>query len=308
VFKNERTKVKVVVHGDDFTMSGVREEIEAMRGKMREWYEIKDRGIMGSGAGEIREVKILGRTVRWTAEGIEYEADEKHRNELMKKAGLTNESKSAVGPVAKLAEGNGNYAEEMELGVGERREFRGECALLNYLGQDRSDIQYATNQICRKMSRPTVGAKARVKRVVRYLLGAEKVIWKYGELGGEERKLVVDVHVDSDWAGGADRKSTSGGMILLEGVGIKHWSRTQKSRAMSSGEAEYYALVTGCAAGLGVQALAEDMGYDVEVKVWTDSNAGRSVASRRGLGKLRHVELKYLQSSALHDFLHPQIF
>ena len=28
--------------------------------------------------------------------------------------------------------------------------------------------------------------------------------------------------------------------------------------------------------------------------VWTDSNAGRSVASRRGLGKLRHMEVKYL--------------
>ena len=49
--------------------------------------------------------------------------------------------------------------------------------------------------------------------------------------------LKLDVHVDSDWAGGADRTSTSGGMVMLEGVGIKHWSRTQRSRAMSSGEA-----------------------------------------------------------------------
>ena len=27
---------------------------------------------------------------------------------------------------------------------------------------------------------------------------------------------------------------------------------------------------------------------------WTDSTAGKSVVSRRGLGKMRHVELKYL--------------
>jgi hypothetical protein len=235
----------------------------------------------------------LGRTVRWTAEGIEYEADEKHRKELIKKAGLTKDSKAAVGPAVKVTNEN-EEADEVELEGEEKRAFRGECALLNYLGQDRSDIQYATNQICRGMSRPTVGARAKVKRVVRYLVGAERVIWRYGELEGSERRLRLDVHVDSDWAGGADRKSTSGGMVMLEGVGIKHWSRTQRSRAMSSGEAEYYALVTGCAEGLGVQALAEDMGHELDVRVWTDSNAGRSVASRRGLGKMRHVELKYL--------------
>ena len=75
---------------------------------------------------------------------------------------------------------------------------------------------------------------------------------------------------------------------------IKSWGSTQGLVSLSSGEVEYYGLVTGCAEGLGAQALAEDMGYDVEVRVWTDSNAGRSVASRRGLGKMRHVELKHL--------------
>ena len=103
------------------------------------------------------------------------------------------------------------------------------------------------------------------------------------------------MYVDSDWAGGGDRKSTSGGMALLEGVAVKHWSRTQRSRALSVGEAEYYALVTGSAEGLGIQSLANDMGYEVKVAViWTDSNTARSLASRRGLGKMRHMELRYL--------------
>jgi hypothetical protein len=138
------------------------------------------------------------------------------------------------------------------------------------------------------------GSEGKVKRVVRYLVGADRVIWKYGELEGAKKKWRLDVHVDSDWAKGVDRKSTSGGMVMLEGVGIKHWSRTQRTRALSSGEAEYYALVSGCAEALGVQALAEDMGFEVEVIMWIDSDAGRSVASRRGLGKMKHVELKYL--------------
>ena len=38
----------------------------------------------------------------------------------------------------------------------------------------------------------------------------------------------------------------------------------------------------------------EDLGWCVGLKVWTDSSAAKAVGSRRGLGKLRHIELKYL--------------
>ena len=50
-------------------------------------------------------------------------------------------------------------------------------------------------------------------------------------------------------------------MMVVGGIGVKHWSRTQKARALSSGEAEYYAMVTWCAEGLGMQALAEDLDW-----------------------------------------------
>jgi hypothetical protein len=59
-----------------------------MRKRMEEWYDIKNRGMMGSGDGEIKVVTILGRTVRWTEEGIEYEADGEHRAKLMSADGV----------------------------------------------------------------------------------------------------------------------------------------------------------------------------------------------------------------------------
>ncbi len=95
---------------------------------MQEWYEIKDRGIMGSGVGEIREVTIWGRTVRWTVEGIEYEADAKHRETLMKKAGLEEHSKAA-GPVVKNVQGRED-GEEKELEGRDKAEFRGELRIV----------------------------------------------------------------------------------------------------------------------------------------------------------------------------------
>ena len=82
VFFNAKTAVRLVVHGDDFTYSGTK-ELEKIKGKMREWYVIKDPGTMGIGKNEIKEVTILGRTVRWTAEGLEYEADVRHRRRIM---------------------------------------------------------------------------------------------------------------------------------------------------------------------------------------------------------------------------------
>ena len=81
MFFNAKTAVRLVVHGDDFTYSGTKKELQKIKEKMREWYVIKDRGTMGSEKNEIKEVAILGRTVRWTAEGLEYEADVGHRRE-----------------------------------------------------------------------------------------------------------------------------------------------------------------------------------------------------------------------------------
>ena len=106
--------------------------------------------------------------------------------------------------------------DELELGPEEAREFRGMGATLNYLGQDRSDIQYAVKEVCVSMSRPTVGDRRRIKRIVRYLAGVEEVVWKMGEWSDEE-EIGVEVYVDSDWAKAADRRSTSGGMVVLGG-------------------------------------------------------------------------------------------
>ena len=63
---------------------------------------------------------------------------------------------------------------------------------------------------------------------------------------------------------------------------------------MSSGEAEYYGLVKGSSHGLGVASIASDLGVDLSVKVNTDSSAAKGIASRIGLGKVRHVEVAQL--------------
>ena len=48
-----------MVHGDDFTFSGTQVELEKMRRLFKKWYDVKDRGIMESGTGDVKEVVIL---------------------------------------------------------------------------------------------------------------------------------------------------------------------------------------------------------------------------------------------------------
>ena len=74
----------------------------------------------------------------------------------------------------------------------------------------------------------------------------------------------------------------------------KNWSSTQAIIALSSGEAEFYGVVKASSIGLGCQAVLRDMGVSVQLRVHTDAEAARGIASRVGLGKTRHVAVHLL--------------
>eukprot|EP00969_Alexandrium_andersonii_P133759 5915613-Alexandrium_andersonii.AAC.1 len=54
---------------------------------------------------------------------------------------------------------------------------------------------------------------------------------------------------------------------------IKHWSTTQKTIALSSGEAELAGIVKGAAEGTGLVSVARDLGIDAELQACADSSA-----------------------------------
>ena len=78
------------------------------------------------------------------------------------------------------------------------------------------------------------------------------------------------------------------------GHALKSWSGTQATVAMSSAEAEYYALVEGAVRGLGLQSMMRELGINANVVLATDSSAAKSFSSQRGLGRMRHIEVKNL--------------
>ena len=107
--------------------------------------------------------------------------------------------------------------------------------------------------------------------------------------------MFLNIFVDSDWAGDlTTRRSTTGLVAMLGSHCIKHASLLQTQVGLSSGEAEFYALCRGAATGLGLVSYFSDLGIRAVLRCYSDSSAARAVASRRGLGKLRHVHTRFL--------------
>ena len=63
---------------------------------------------------------------------------------------------------------------------------------------------------------------------------------------------------------------------------------------LSSGEAELYAANHGAAQGLGCQSFLGDVGIGTSLNVWIDAKATMGIINRRGLGKVRHLDVNDL--------------
>jgi len=205
---------------------------------------------------------------------------------------LNDESKTLVVPFVRETREELTKEDE-ELSADVATEFRGLAARANYLSLDRVDIQYATKEICRDMAVPKASSMSKMKRLARYLLGSPRQVLMYQPCHEESPEMLV--YSDSDWAGCLrTRKSTSGGVLTFQGGILKTWSSTQASVAQSSGEAEYYALVRAASEALGMQSIMRDLGWEAKIRLLVDSSAAKSIASRTGLGKLRHLGIQFL--------------
>ena len=103
------------------------------------------------------------------------------------------------------------------------------------------------------------------------------------------------VWTDSDYAGDKQtRKSTSCALVFCDGTLVHGHSRGQTVVATSSAEAEYYSLAAGLQEALAARSILQELDETVEIEVKCDSSAARAMANRVGLGRTKHVDVKYL--------------
>ena len=142
------------------------------------------------------------------------------------------------------------------------------------------------------MSDPNEEDMAKLKRLGRYLVGSPRVIIRYK---WQSNARQITAWTDTDYAGCLrTRKSISGGVAMIGCHCIKTWSSTQDIIALPSGEAEYYGLVRGASQAIGIRSMLYDMGVEADIEINTDASAAKGIASRKGVGRVRHIEVHQL--------------
>ena len=166
----------------------------------------------------------------------------------------------------------------------EEQGFRALAARANYVAVDVPNIQFPTKKVCRDMSKPSVSAYEKLKRLARYMVGFEEVTFEY-KWQSEEEATKIRGYTDSDWAGcRKTRKSTSGGAIMLGMHCLRTWSSTQPVHALSVAEAKYYAIVEGSTRCIGLQAM---------LRTWSGHRRSRDIY-RLVLGKVFRIEARFV--------------
>ena len=106
------------------------------------------------------------------------------------------------------------------------------------------------------MAKPTNRDWQKLKRLGRYLVGRPRLVVLYDWQNPTSR---VTANSDSDWAGDKrTRKSTSGGIVRIGTHFIKSLSKNQSVIALSSAEAELYAIIKTASETLGIMSLLWD--------------------------------------------------
>ena len=117
-----------------------------------------------------------------------------------------------------------------------------------------------------------------------------------GKLVHSDCEYVLESYGDSDWPGHkSHRRSTSASLHFLNDNLLFGASTTQKVVSLSSAEAELHSLVGSCADGIYLRGCLE---FFLKVKVHNEALVGnsacKSLANKRGTGKIRYLSSKLL--------------
>ena len=178
--------------------------------------------------------------------------------------------------------------------------FRSSVLTRLYLSNERTDIQSTVRHLCTKLQSPAALEMRQLKRLLSNVKGTEDMATEFEVRDDSDRRVTtvkkLQVFTDSDWAcDQVTRKSTSGAVIMAEGMRLHAHSRGQAAVALSSCEAEVVAASEGIKEALLLQEVLMFAGmghYVIEVKV--DSSSALAFFHRRGVGPMKHIDSRVL--------------
>ena len=98
IFVHAARGIAVSVHGDVFTSTGPKCELDWFESQLEGKYELRKGGRLGPADGDCKELTVLNRVIRWSEGGIEYEADPRQVERLIEGLHLGEGCKSVATP------------------------------------------------------------------------------------------------------------------------------------------------------------------------------------------------------------------
>ncbi|KAG6614663.1 Integrase catalytic core protein [Phytophthora cinnamomi] len=114
--------------------------------------------------------------------------------------------------------------------------------------------------------------------------------------GGVDRSLDVVGYSDADYAADkADRKSTTGGLVPVDGMAVSWICKKQGGVSFSTMEAEYTAASVVARELLGVRELLGEMqvSHEMSMKLCADNQAAlKQLGGEQSSGKAKHIDVR----------------
>ena len=146
--------------------------------------------------------------------------------------------------------------------------------------------------MARKAQHPSNLDEIGLKRLARFLGVRPRLIRLFK---WQKRVTRIEAWCDTDHAGSIrTRKSVSGCALMLGNSTVRTYCKGQAVIALSSGEAEYYGLVSAASQTFCPQSILLDWGWKFHAHVWVDATAGIAIVSRRGLRRVKHIDTVFL--------------
>jgi hypothetical protein len=165
----------------------------------------------------------------------------------------------------------------------------------------RPDIAYTACSLGQFNSKPTRALMVAAKGVLRYLAGTKEYALQYG--GGDLDEPVRGLAkgacavTDADWATDeSDRKSISGYCFYFLGSLVSWSAVKQRTIALSSTEAKYYAIAHGMKEALWMRLFLSSLDFPVPkpFPLICDNQGARCLAdSSSSTSRSKHIDIRY---------------
>ena len=180
--------------------------------------------------------------------------------------------------------------EDPLLTLEEHAAYRRHVGRLLYLSADRIDLAFTVKSLSQALASPRQSDLTALKRLLRYCIGRTHMTYV---IDCKFLPKNITVYSDSDWASDkATRRSTSGVVLCLGSSIIQHISRTQSVVALSSCEAELNAAVVAICESLFLQTVMRELGSELKIQLFVDSQATLQHLFKLGMARLKHVHIR----------------